>query len=119
MLNSYCKNTQWESLETDLRLYYEIKVLYACMTLRIPAKKKILDPYMRKIYSSFYDVLYKFSHRKLKTFVTRDFFKVAFRHYVNSREVDAMLNDNTTLAIHPKEYKEMIESIARLCEEEN
>lgn len=90
---------------------YELKMLLTSMLLRNTAKKYIMTRMVKTQYSCYYDVVYKYSHKKMMRLLKLASFKLLFQHFVNSGGLDKMLAEDETLNANCDLYKEKANAI--------
>jgi len=92
-----------------LKLYYEIKVLFAVLCLSVCLKKLSGYYFIRKPFKLYYDAVYKYSLKNAENLLKNKSFQIIFRHFVKSDELTSMLESDDTLSKNPQTYREMAE----------
>lgn len=72
-----------------------------------------MDKVVKKVYNIYYDVIYKYSHKKLFKIMEQPSFRAIFTHFVESGTLDALLENDKTMKINMDVYKARTNEILR------
>ncbi|CAI2362698.1 unnamed protein product [Moneuplotes crassus] len=106
-------------LSDEVKTYYEIKILIACMALRIPLKKKFCLPFVRPCFTMVYDIFSKYSHLKLKMLMEFKAFKIIFTELVEQGLIDLLITADPTFSTNKEAYIKNLEELQKLVDEDN
>ncbi|CAI2378486.1 unnamed protein product [Moneuplotes crassus] len=99
----------------NIAKFYEIKVTFACILLKIPMKKCFGFPFVKKAYNSIYEVLYNYSVRKLEKLFECQGMVSIFEHFCESGILDRLMKEDPTLSLNPEGYQKGVQRIKALC----
>lgn len=101
------KTSSVRLLDPSLMEYYQLKIMLFCLIARAPAKAYKSTPDIKKQYNSYYDTIYKYSHRKLRKLIEMRSFKLLFQYFVKTGALESMLNKDPTMVANKEKYNEM------------
>ena len=96
--------------------FYEIKVTFACILLKIPMKKMFGYPFVKKTYTSFYDVIYNYSFRKVEKLFELKGFRIIFNHFNEMGHMEQMINEDPTMSWNPESYRKGIQTLFKIAQ---
>lgn len=92
---------------------YELRILLASMLLRNIAKKYVMIKMVKRQYSCYYDVVYKYSHKKMSKLLELRSFRMLFQHFTSSGGFEKMLEEDETLKANSDNYREKATEIQK------
>ena len=108
-----------EAAKKNVQLYHEIKILLACMTIRLSIKGILQQLSIRSIFTTYYDSVYNYSHKKLKILMRFGCFRMVLEKFATSGPLDKMLTEDPTLNKNPLMYKEAASILLNLHNEQD
>ena len=88
-------------------IYFQIKTIIACLVVRMVMKKRFFKTKIKKIYDSYYDVISKYSHRKLRKLLIVEGFRVVLKEYFCSQDFEIMLDTDPSLSPKKKIFRDL------------
>lgn len=105
------KKVDPKSIPEPLKEFYKLKITLACMNLSIPMKKKFSYPFVKTCYSLVYEVLYKYSNKKLMKLINFPAFSKIFEHLHKSGVLEEMIQENQTFKANEDIYRKNIQAL--------
>lgn len=99
------------SYEDLNQMYHEVKILFASILMRNPIKSCMQSLTTRKIYDLFYEVIYKYSHKKLSKLMKVGCFRLVFQKFTATGALEEMLSLDPTLTANLDVYRERSERL--------
>ena len=85
------------------------------MAIRNVSKKMLSCKIVMKVYNVYYDVLYKYSHKKFYKLIDQQWFKIIFKEFAESGNLHTILASDKTLCANVDSYKGRLEEIIVRC----
>lgn len=95
----------------ELVVFYEIKFLLMSMLLRNVIKKHLAIKMIKTQFTSYFDLIYKYTHRKMNRLVRLTSFQLLFKNFIDDRGLEAMLETDKTLASNADKYRNVATNI--------
>jgi hypothetical protein len=97
--------------EDSLREFYEVKIFFSIMVLRNIVKKNLANKVVKRIYNQYYDVIYKYSHKKLYKLIELRAFQRVFKHFTETGSLEAMMKEDKTMRNNLDAFKQRTANI--------
>ena len=112
------KNKEFK-LNVDFKEFYEVKIMFAWILMKIPMKKKFIFPLVKKAYQSYYAVLYNYSMVKIEKLLAVNGFKHIFRYFIESGLMEEMILTDSTLSCNQEGYRKGVWTIVNILNRES
>ena len=89
---------EYKSQLSSPSVYFQIKTIIAWFVVRMIMKKRFYKTKLKKIYDVYYEVITKYSHKKLRKMLNLEWFRIILEEYFNSQDFEEMLNNDPTLS---------------------
>ena len=86
--------------------YFRVKILVACLTARLMMKKYVSKWNLRRTYAKYYDVISKYSCKRLHAILSVKAFRIIFDEFFNSEDFEEMLQTDESLKEEQVAYRE-------------
>lgn len=90
---------------------YETKAIFVCMIMRNISKLASGNRYIKKLHDLYYDVVYKYTSIKLDRLLKAPAFRLVFKYFNKSGDLDKMLEMDETMQDKKQIYKERAEEL--------
>lgn len=94
--------------------FYILKVIIACLTVRLVMKKYISKCKLRRTYDKYYDIISKYSSKRLFTLLRIKTFQIIFKEFFTSPDFEEMLNSDESLMVDKASYSDKASKIMHL-----
>lgn len=96
-----------KSCPREFSLFYEVKIMLISMLLRKLVKKFMTVRIVKMPFSSYFDVVYKYTHKKMRKLVSQKCFQLLFKKYIDDGGLELMLQTDDTLKSQIDVYKQV------------
>lgn len=86
--------------------YFQVKLMVACLTIRMIMKKYIGKWKLRKVYTKYYDVISKYSYKRLILLLKIKPFQIVMEEFLSSNDFQEMLDTDDSLVTDKEAYSD-------------
>ncbi|CAI2367648.1 unnamed protein product [Moneuplotes crassus] len=102
------------SVYSNKSLYFELKLMIACLAVRLIMKKYVSKCSLKRIHTKYYDLISKFSRSRLTSILKVKSFQIIFEEFFTSEEFRIMLETDESLSKNKEIYEEKSERLIQI-----